>query len=321
MKGKYSVKITDNRVKYSFELIRNITVVQGNSGTGKTTLFDMVSAYARLKDRSGVQIQCERPCIALHADSDWQQRLSSITDSIVFIDEDAEYISSHEFASVIRHTGNYYVIFSREPMHELPYSVEEIYEIKTSGKYHSLQKLYRKQKGYLYAKAAGRGKPTVLLTEDSHSGYEFYQHLYDGTSVLCESAQSNSGIFTWLLEHHDQKVFVIADGAAFGSEMDRVMKLQEQYKGSISICLPECFEWLILQSGLIAAPDLEQVLENPSDHIDPQQYFSWENFFADYLMQHTANTHCAYSKSKLHSFYTVTENGKRIVALIAANMP
>ena len=44
MNGKHTVKINDQRVRYSFELVRNITVVQGNSGTGKTTLFDMVSS-------------------------------------------------------------------------------------------------------------------------------------------------------------------------------------------------------------------------------------------------------------------------------------
>ena len=42
-------------------------MVQGNSGTGKTTLFDMVSAYSRLKERSGVQIICDKQCVALHS--------------------------------------------------------------------------------------------------------------------------------------------------------------------------------------------------------------------------------------------------------------
>ncbi|MBR2528907.1 MAG: Fis family transcriptional regulator [Blautia sp.] len=137
MKGKHTVKVSDKRVRYSFELVRNITVVQGNSGTGKTKLFDLVSAYSRMKDRSGVQIVCDKPCVALYADSDWQTRLGNTHDSIVFIDEDAEYISSHTFASTIRHTDSYYVIFCRESLHGLPYSVEEIYEIKTSKRLHT----------------------------------------------------------------------------------------------------------------------------------------------------------------------------------------
>ena len=321
MIGKHAVKVSDKRVRYSFELVRNITVVQGNSGTGKTTLFDMISAYTRLKERSGVQIVCDKACVALHADSDWQARLSSIHDSIVFIDEDAEYIASHAFASAIRHTDNYYVIFCRESLHELPYSVEEIYEIKTSKRLHTFKKMYLRQKDYVYAKAEGRAKPSALLTEDSHAGYQFYLHHYDGTSVVCSSAGSNSGIFSWLQAHHDEKVFVVADGAAFGSEMNRVMELQHQFPDKITLCLPECFEWLILQSGLIDIPGLDAQLESPSESINSQRYFSWENFFEEYLIQQTAGTHYAYSKSQIHRFYTVRENSSRIVALIAASMP
>ncbi len=321
MNGKHSVKVSDRRVRYIFELVRNITVVQGNSGTGKTTLFDMISAYTRLKERSGVRIDCDMPCVALHADSDWQVRLENIHDSIVFIDEDADYISTHDFASAVRHTDNYYVIFCRESLHELPYSVEEVYEIRTSKKIHTFHKVYHKQKDCVYAKAGGKAKASVLLTEDSRAGYQFYQHYYDGTSVTCSSAGSNSGIFSWLREHHEEKVFVVADGAAFGAEMNRVMELQHQFSDKITLCLPECFEWLILQSGLINSPGLDEMLENPSDDIDPQRYFSWENYFEDYLVQQTAGTHYAYSKSKIHRFYTVRENSGRIVALIAANMP
>ncbi len=321
MNGKHTVKINDQRVRYSFELVRNITVVKGDSGTGKTTLFDMVSAHARLGKRSGVQITCDKPCVALHAESDWQARLDGFHDSIVFIDEDAEFISSHAFASAIRHTDNYYVIFCRDALHELPYSVEEIYEIKTSNRLHTFRKMYRRQNDYVYAKAEGKSKPTAILTEDSHAGYQLYKHYYDGTNVTCASSGSNSGIFSWILEHHEEKVFVVADGAAFGSEMNRVMDLQRRFPDKITICLPESFEWLILQSGLLDFPGLQEMLEYPSDSIDSQQYFSWENFFEEYLVLHTAGTHYAYSKSQLQKFYSVRENSEKIVALIAANMP
>ena len=141
MNGKHTVRINDQRVRYSFELVRNITIVQGGSGTGKTTLFDMVPAYTRLKGRSGVHIVCDKPCVALYAGLDWLARLSEFHDSIVCIDEDAEYIASHAFASAIRHTDNYDVIFSRDALHELPYSVEEIYEIKTSNRLHTFRKM------------------------------------------------------------------------------------------------------------------------------------------------------------------------------------
>ena len=66
---------------------------------------------------------------------------------------------------------------------------------------------------------------------------------------------------------------------------------------------------------------LGEMLENPSAYVESTQYFSWENFFEDYLVQQTVGTHYAYSKSQLHSYYSVRENSGRIIALIAANMP
>ena len=37
---------------------------------------------------------------------------------------------------------------------------------------------------------------------------------------------TNSAILRWLDQHLDDRVFVVADGAAFGCYADRVLKLQ-----------------------------------------------------------------------------------------------
>ena len=252
MKGRIDIRVSNNRARFAFTLERNITIVRGDSGTGKTTLYEMIAEHTRLGDVSGVRITAPCPCVAL-TDMDWQNQLGHTAGSVVFIDEGADYLASHAFASAIRHTDNYYVIFNRENLHELPYSVEEIYIIKTSNRYHRFQKMYRRREGLIYSAASVRRKKKagVLLTEDSCAGFQLYRQRYDGTSVRCESAGSNSGIFSWLQEHHRQGVFVIADGAAFGAEIDRVLKLQKQYPDEITVCLPESFEWLILQSGIL----------------------------------------------------------------------
>lgn len=308
-------------MSYSFTLNRNITLVQGDSGTGKTTLFDMIAAYARLGEKSGVHIQCDVPCIALRADSAWENVLGNTSASIVFIDEDADYVCTERFAARVKASDNYYVLFSRENLHNLPYSVEEIYEIKTSERYHTFRKRYKVSKGLTYAKAPESKKSEAVLTEDSHAGYQFFQNVYDETDVQCVPVGSNSNVFPWLLAHHDQKVFVIADGAAFGSEMGRIMAFQRQYADKITICLPESFEWLILNSGLVDASDLQKMLEDPGAMIESSRYFSWENFFTDYLIQHTADTHYAYSKSQLNAFYALRENREKIIAILNNNLP
>ena len=45
MKGKYSLTIQSAHLKYEMEFSRNITVIQGDSATGKTTLVDMIQEY------------------------------------------------------------------------------------------------------------------------------------------------------------------------------------------------------------------------------------------------------------------------------------
>ena len=48
--------------------------------------------------------------------------------------------------------------------------------------------------------------------------------------LTCETLNGKSNIFRYLKVHKNEKILVIADGAAFGSEMDRVMRLMESRK-------------------------------------------------------------------------------------------
>ena len=179
MKGIHHVEISNRDARFKFDLNRNITIIRGKSGTGKTTMFDMISDFTRLGEASGVNISCDKNCVAL-TDIDWKNQLSNTSDSIVFIDEGVEYLNTKEFAKAIKNTDNYYVIFNRETLRELPYSVDEIYEIKASGRFHSLKKMYKSNARHFYYKdrAGGKLKYDILLTEDSKSGLQFLKAIF-----------------------------------------------------------------------------------------------------------------------------------------------
>ena len=317
MKGIQSIEISNRTAKFKFDLYRNITIVRGNSGTGKTTLYTMVADYTRLGASSGVTISSIKKCVAL-VDIDWKNQLRNVSDSIVFIDEGSDYIVTKEFANAIKRSDNYYVIFNREALHELPYSVDEIYEIKKSGKYHSLKKMFPSKEGHIYSSVPSKNhKYSVLITEDSKSGFQFYENYFKGTSIECVSTKSNSAIFKWLKKNPDSSVLIIADGAAFGSEIDRVMKLQSRKPGMIRVCLPESFEWLILKSGMVNKNSIIKKLNNPSDYVDSAKYFSWEVFFEKLLVEETKDTPFQYQKKRINKVYLNEENSKRIVAEIS----
>ena len=133
MIGKHSIEVSNSRVNYSLTVQRNITVIGGDSGTGKTTLVGMVSDYQRRGKSSGVTLNCDVPCVVL-PQLYWQQILSATSDSIVFIDEGSDYVTTVEFAREIKNSSNYYVIITREAMPCLPYSIDEVYRLKTTTK-------------------------------------------------------------------------------------------------------------------------------------------------------------------------------------------
>ena len=42
MKGSYKIIVQNSNVRYEFEIRRNITIIKGDSATGKTTLVNMI---------------------------------------------------------------------------------------------------------------------------------------------------------------------------------------------------------------------------------------------------------------------------------------
>lgn len=53
MVGKHRVQIGDNTVRYDFVVSRNITIIRGDSGTGKTTLYNLIQEMNQKKN-SGI---------------------------------------------------------------------------------------------------------------------------------------------------------------------------------------------------------------------------------------------------------------------------
>ena len=302
MKGKHRVIVSTKRLKYDFELRRNLTIVRGDSATGKTTLVDMIRDYVNNPSGTPVELVCDKKCQVLEG-ALWKEQLSGIADSIVFIDEGNEFIKTLEFASEIQKTDNYYLIITREALLSLPYSVEEIYGIRTSGKYGTLKQSYHEfYRLYGIDIYENDVKPEIVITEDSNSGYQFFEQVCKENQLKCESMNGKSNVFHYLNMHGNEKVLVIADGAAFGSEIDRVLQLIKGKK-NIVLYLPESFEWLVLASGVLKNNFVDKVLEEPSEYVASEDYFSWERFFTAILVEETKDTYLAYAKKKLNQTY------------------
>jgi len=305
MKGSHRVIIEAKRVKYDFTLTRNITILTGDSASGKTVLIDYIRDYRRYGSESGVMVSCDRECRTFD-NEDWEMQLKRITNSIIFIDEGNRFVTSKEFAKLALESDNYFVLATREKMPMLPYSVQEIYGFRESGKYHEAKQKYNEMY-HLYGEISAQSsiEPELVITEDSNSGYDFFAKLSEQKNVNCISANGKSNIIKCLQDSEKTQGtrLIIVDGAAFGSEMKEVYEYLNTV-GNVVLYAPESFEWLLLSSNTIPNANVTEILQEPENYIDSKKYASWERFFTALLIDMTKGDPVwSYSKKKISSVY------------------
>jgi hypothetical protein len=313
MVGKHHIIIETSKLKYSFHIRRNITIIQGESATGKTTLIELLADYKRRGPGQGINVSSDIPVyVYTGEDKNWKYELDNVKRSLVFVDEDYSFIYTKEFAVYLAASDNYYVFITRKPLYALPYSTQEIYGIRTSGKFHFPEQVYHEfYPIYPVRQAVTDNKKLMILVEDKEAGYQFYKNV--AGEERCISAEGNSKIYSKMIETDSSDgVLIIADGAALGPFVDKLVKYAT-IKQNVALFFPESFEWMILKSGILHNALIDEILAKPEDYIDNTRYISWERFFTALLQDITsADPIKQYSKSSLPSFYT-GENAKSIL--------
>ena len=312
MKGIVNVRVSNARISFELRLERNITILSGDSATGKTTLVGMIRDYEEDGRSSGVTVQSHKPCRVL-TNADWQYRLASITDSIVFLDDGNSFVKSEAFARTIQGSSNYYVIITRESLYQLPYSVTAILKLKTTTKRKKTFVRAYPQYDNLQNPSGKIEASETVLTEDSNSGYELFSYIAQRSGTQCISVQGKSNVFSALNSCPDRRMLVIADGVAFGAELEKIYRLMEQRPSKITLYLPESFEWLVLKSGVLGSQTPREILGNPAAYIESSLYFSWEQYFTDLLVHLTQETVLRYNKGKLNPAYLQSANVEKIL--------
>lgn len=201
METKHDVIVNNKRgVQFKFTVYRKFTIIRGDSATGKTTLFQMVSDAASSR-MSGVTVSCNVPVRPLN-ESGYLRELQEESGRIYVIDEDFGPLKSMEFAKAATISDNCFLIITRESLSAIPYSYKEIYGIKASGKFHSLERIFPDYETLRDADA--------IVTEDEDSGYEYYK-TYFGSKVSSSKGNSN------LSKYGSDNTLLIGDGCAIGA--------------------------------------------------------------------------------------------------------
>ena len=208
------------------------------------------------------------------------------------------------------------MLVTREDLSTLPYSVNAILELKktTSRFKRTYNKAYPVYDSLTASNVQLEGVEK-LLTEDANSGYQLFTKIGEKYGVVCISAAGKDNIKQKIFPMKSEKVLIIADGAAFGPQMNDIYHLMQEDNAKFSLYLPESLEWLLLKADLLGQPDVLEILEHPADFIESSEFFSWERFFTNLLEQRTKDVpYMRYDKAKLPEFYLQEENLEKIIA-------
>lgn len=318
MKGKYHIEIVSNKLRYELDIRRNITIIRGDSASGKTRLVSLISDYNNYGDDSGVHIECDVECVTVSG-LKWKEQIEKINNSIIFIDEGNAFVRQPEFAEVANKNSNYFVLISREKLSTLPYSVNEIYGLRQSNKYNNIKQVFNETYSiYSDMNIIGDIKPDIIITEDSKSGYQFFNEVANKTNIKCDYAGGKDKVFNKIIGLHkqskDKVVLAIVDGAAFGPEMEDIIDYI-RLKNNVVLYTPESFEWLILKSGILDVANAKLV--NTYDYVDSKEHFSWEQYYTSLIIEVTHKTQYQYSKSILKKAYLSDRNITMILKVMS----
>ena len=313
MIGKYDIEVVTRKVDYQLTVERNITILSGNSATGKSTLYRAIKQFENDGRASGIKLTCDRPCVILEG-KNWENDLKEIKQSIVFVDEGAKFINTEEFATAIKKSDNYYVLITRQDLGNLPYSIHEIYELDTNRIGNRM--FCKQQQIYKSNNIAQNAIISKIVTEDSKTGYEFYNEYAKTHNIQCEHADGKTNVSKKIVnKNNSQTTLIIVDGAAYGSEMNNTMILINSIPGYI-LFTPESFEWLLLNSNILNEPYITEVLNATYNYIESSEFLSWEKYFTDLLNKATKESNIMpYNKSNNKSLkiFTTGNNMKRVI--------
>lgn len=295
---KYSSEIKD--LFFKFELKRNITILQGDSATGKTRLLNILNASLKRKGNPFITVNTNADYY-VHIDGDWEKSFKDLTNHVIFIEESNDFVFTHEFARFVRDSGNYFVIVNREPIYALPYSVNEIYEIDSYEEIEPFRQVYHFASLYSNFPKSTVNFDTVM-TEDSNAGFDFFTKFLKNCNI--ESAKGNTKFRQAISNSKSNGIYCIVDGAAFGCRIrDLYDYIKKKLNRRVYIWMPESFEWILLKAGIFTIPDLDSILDNPSSYIECSKYCSWERFFT-HLASKYSNKKYKYDKDDLDVYYT-----------------
>ena len=290
MIGSYHLRVKTKKVSFDLTLERQISIVRGDTATGKSYFAEIIDQYAK-EISSGVpttvKVITDFSFLKVITNPETvNYELRGKSNGLVIIDEITVSKLHSQLPEIILGSDNYFLLITRLSLSNLPYSIWEIYEFNSSRAIDNGKVFTETLSLRQYKDVSESFSPDRLLVEDSGTGYAFFNKALPNTIV--ESANGNSNVHIilqeWLLKYSGLNIDIVVDSAAYGAFIeDLILVTEENFgKNNIIIFTPESFEWLVLNTKVLSK--YCSFLSQPYMYCDTKQYHSWEVFFEKMLV-------------------------------------
>lgn len=233
------IEIESKRLKYELDIKGKYSVIQGDSGNGKTNMCRLLQQS--LTGDKTIKIQSSIPVLTI-APFDSGEGLRTIRNSIVVLDENYKVLREPGVASILQESDNYFIIIYRKNLDFLPLCVENLYEMQADGRKHWIQPKYT---------VSGRKNFTRvrhILVEDKVSGFEFFQEHFNVDVVSAKSKSEIVRCLKWLVEMNSEynDVLIVYDAAAFAYQKEALDVWLDESKLRVQILDWYSFEHYVL---------------------------------------------------------------------------
>ena len=239
------ISIASRDLSYELAFRGKYTILTGLSGSGKTRLI-------KLLDRIGRGMPCtikgNHAVVGAPYGKALKSAVLSMHGSVIIVDEDVDKSDLRDAMPAIMQSDCYFIFITRDTMPDIPYGVENIFEM-TGGPNH-----YKMSPKYTLSK-----RPLTsmhIVCEDSASGWKMIEAVFSKYGYSVTSAAGRKKIIPMLKREAANGAIVLANLCGTGDESGALIdfiSLNFRYQ----LCISKSFEWELLRHPYIDRRDCD----------------------------------------------------------------
>jgi hypothetical protein len=195
-----NIHISTRKCEYNIDLTQRITIVFGESSTGKSALFRLVQTFFDVPN----VLKCSYNCFPLVYNPhslDILRDTLAIKEQVVFIDEDDSALRDCKILELLANSQSYLVIITR-CVKGLVFGWNNIFKMSSIKGYHYLEP-------YFNFNVSSYRIPSVVIVEGPNIAYEFFKALFSlkGINVIRSNGKAD---LPHLIKHYSDSHNVLA---------------------------------------------------------------------------------------------------------------